>query len=220
MRRVSDEPIKPPDPPGPPNPGSGPAPNPFHDDKPVTGQYQHNPVSARVPDRVARGVYCTGQVILDSPKEFIVDFLNGLTRPHQIVARVVMHPQTMAELARALGQNLQLYKSNFGDPPPLPPPPTDRRPTIQEIYENFRLPEELMSGAYANSVMIGHSPTEFFMDFITGFYPTSAVSSRVFLPAAQAPRFLGTINASLQQYQARYQRPDQPNNGAPGASPT
>jgi len=158
-------------------------------------------------------VYCTGQVILDSPKEFIVDFLNALTRPHQVVARVVMHPQTMAELARALAQNIQIYKGNFGDPPPLPPPPTDRRPSIQEIYENFRLPEDLMSGAYANSVMIGHSPTEFFMDFITGFYPTSAVSSRVFLPAAQAPRFLSTINAWLQQYQARYQK------GSDGAPP-
>ena len=156
---------------------------------------------------MARGVYCTGQVILDSPKEFIVDFLNALTRPHQVVARVVMHPQTMAEFARALAQNIQVYKGTFGDPPPLPPPPTDRRPTIQEIYDNFRLPEDLMSGAYANSVMIGHSPTEFFFDFITGFYPTSAVSSRVFLPAAQAPRFLTTISASLAQYQSRYQKP-------------
>jgi hypothetical protein len=207
MRRVSDEPNNPPPTPGQPGqPDSG-QPNPFHDERPQTGQFQHNPVSARVPDRVARGVYCTGQVILDSPKEFIVDFLNALTRPHQVVARVVMHPQTMAEFARALAQNLQVYKGTFGDPPPLPPPPTDRRPTIQEIYENFRVSDDLMSGAYANSVMIGHSPTEFFFDFITGFYPTSAVSSRVFLPAAQAPRFLTTITASLQQYQARYQKP-------------
>jgi hypothetical protein len=215
MRRVNDEPNNPPPGPTPnpgqPNPGqpnSG-QPNPFHDERPQTGQFQHQPVSARVPDRVARGVYCTGQVILDSPKEFIVDFLNAMTRPHQVVARVVLHPQTMAEFARALAQNIQVYKGNFGDPPPLPPPPTDRRPTIQEIYENFRVPEDLMSGAYANSVLIGHSPTEFFFDFITGFYPTSAVSSRVFLPAAQAPRFLTTINASLQQYQARYQKPPQ-----------
>jgi hypothetical protein len=183
-------------------------PNPFHEDKPSTGQYQHNPVAARVPEKVARGVYCTGQVILDSPKEFIVDFLNALTRPHQIVARVVMHPQTMSEFGRALGQNIELYKSNFGSLPQIPPPPVDRKPTIQEIYENFRLPEDLLSGAYANSVMIGHSPTEFFFDFITGFYPSAAVSSRVYLPAAQAPRFLNTITASLQQYQARYQRPE------------
>ena len=198
MRRVSDQSNNPPS--GPPDP-----PNPFRDDRPVTGQYQHNPVSARVPDRVARGVYCTGQVVLDSPKEFIVDFLNALTRPHQVVARVVMHPQTMAEFVRALGQNLEVYKSNFGPPPALPPPPTDRRPSLQEIYDNFRLSDDLLSGAYANSVMIGHTPTEFFFDFITGFYPSAAVSARVFLPAAQAPRFLNTISASLQQYQARYQ---------------
>ncbi len=197
---VSDLPNNPPNPSNPPNP--------FHDDKPVVGQYTHNPVAARVPERVARGVYCTGQVILDSPKEFIVDFLNSLTRPHQIVARVIMTPQTMSEFARALQHNLEIYRQNFGNPPPLPPPPTDRKPTIQEIYENFKLPDDLLSGAYANSVMIGHSPTEFFFDFITGFYPTSAVSARVYVPAGQAPRFLNTVTASLQQYQTRYQRPD------------
>lgn len=198
---VSDQPNNPPD------GGSEPGGNPFHSDKPVTGQYTHSPVAARVPEKVARGVYCTGQVILDSPKEFIVDFLNALTRPHQVVARVIMTPQTMSEFARALGQNLEMYKRSFGDPPSIPPPPQDRRPNIQEIYENFRLPDDLLSGAYANSVMIGHSPTEFFFDFITGFYPTSAVSARVFLPAAQAPRFLNTINTSLQQFQTRHQRP-------------
>ena len=52
--------------------------------------------SARVPEKV-RGVYCTAQVIHDSPKEFIIDFMQGLTRPFQVVARVVMTPQTMAE---------------------------------------------------------------------------------------------------------------------------
>jgi hypothetical protein len=177
--------------------------------KPITQQFSHQSVAARVPERVAKGVYCTGQLVLDSPKEFVIDFLQGLTRPYQVVARVVVTPQTMAELAHAFKQNLDNYTTTFGPPPTLPPPPQNQRPTIQEIYDNFKVPDEVASGSYANTVLIGHSMTEFFFDFITGFYPNSAVSSRVFLTAAQAPRFLNTLNTALSQYQARYQQGQQ-----------
>src|SRR5690349_11052404 len=72
--------------------------NPFADSggefKPQVQPYSHSPVAARVPEKVVRGVYCTGQVVLDSPKEFVVDFLQGLTRPFQVAARVVMTPAT------------------------------------------------------------------------------------------------------------------------------
>lgn len=173
-------------------------------DKPVVERYAHQPVSARVPERVARGVFSTGQVILDSPKEFVIDFLQGLTRPQQVVARIVLTPATMVEFASALRQNVDNYARQFGPPTALPPPGPNR-PTIQEIYENFRLSDEMMSGVYANAVLIGHSVTEFFLDFITTFYPTSAVSARIFLPAPQAPRFLTSVEASLQNYQKRYQ---------------
>lgn len=174
------------------------------DDKPIVSSYQHQPVAARVPERVARGVYSTGQLILDTPKEFIIDFLHGLTRPHQVVARVIMVPQTLGEFASALRQNIDNYTRNFGPPPPLPIPPNPPRPTIQEIYENYKLPDDMMSGSYCNSVLIGHSPSEFFMDFITSFYPNPAVNARVYIGAGHAPRFLNTINSALQQYQQRY----------------
>jgi hypothetical protein len=182
-------------------------------DKPKVENFSHSPVAARVPEKIGRGLFCTGQVILDSPKEFVVDFLQGLTRPFQVVSRVVMTPQTVTELTDALQKNLDMYSKTYGPPPPVPGPVPDRRPTIQEIYENFRLPEELLSGSYANSVLIGHSPTEFFFDFITGFYPTSAVASRIFLPIQQVPRFLNALNASLQQHRIRYQKRDEPNGG-------
>jgi len=70
-----------------------------------------------------------------------------------------------------------------------------------------------MSGAYSNNVMIGHSASEFFFDFITSFYPTAAVSARVFVSAPQLPRLLDTLNLAMQAYRRR-QHP-QP----PGASP-
>ena len=197
-------------------------------EEPVTGnlgtqsqQFSHSPVAARVPERVARGVHATGVLVLDSPTEFVIDFLQGLTRPHQVVARLVVHPVVMAQLANAMRENVDRYVSAFGMPPVQPQQP-QRRPSIQEIYENFKLPEDQLSGSYANSVMIGHSQAEFYMDFITGFYPTAAVSSRVFLAANQAPRILETLTMALQQYHKRHPGQAPPPQGPPqsgGSSP-
>lgn len=195
---MSDQPSPPPGDPPPDKPGN----------QPIVQGYSHQPVTARVPDRVARGVLSTGQIILDSPREFVIDFFQHLTRPHQVAARVVVPPSTMAEFAAALRQNLDTYTRTFGAPPPLPPPGPNR-PTLQEIYENFKLPEDMMSGVYANAVLIGHTPAEFFLDFITTFYPTSAVSARVYLSAMGVPRFLSSVETALQQFQKRYQQNQQ-----------
>ena len=176
---------------------------------PVQGAYSqqisHSPVSARVPERVARGVLTTGVIVLDSPNEFVLDFLQALSRPPQVVARVVLPPQVMFSFVNSLRDNLGKFTERFGAPAPLPKPPQQNRPTIQELYEHFKLPEDLLSGTYANSVLIGHSPSEFLFDFITGFFPTAAVSSRVYLSAQQAPRVLETLSASLVTYQRRFQ---------------
>lgn len=166
-------------------------------------EFRHNPVSARVPERLARGVLSTGVLVLDGPNEFILDFMQGLTRPFQVVARLVIPPAVMEQLCAALRDNLNKYEARFGPPPPLPKPPTDRRPTLQEIYDEFKLPEENLSGTYANAVMVGHSPSEFFFDFITNFYPTSAVSARVFLSAQQIPRTLEAFQMAFGRFRQR-----------------
>jgi hypothetical protein len=192
---------------------AGPPGNPPSDKPPgadpgtFTQQFEHQPVSARVPERVARGVLSTGVLVLDSPTEFVLDFMQGLTRPYQIVARVVVAPAVMEQIAAAVADNWAKFSQTFPKPAPLPTPPPGHRPTIAEIYENFKLPEEMLSGSYANSVMIGHSPTEFFFDFITGFYPHAAVSSRVMLAAPQVPRVSETLNLALQNYRKRYLPP-------------
>ncbi len=167
--------------------------------------------SARVPEKV-RGVYCTGQIIHDSPKEFVIDFLQGLNRPFQVVARVVMTPQTFAEFIQTFQQNLGNYTRTFGEPTMPATPPPERRPSIEEIYENYKLADDQHSGVYANNVIIGHAPTEFLFDFFTAFYPTPAVGARVILPAGQAPKFLATLRNSMTQFTQRYMKPpgDQP----------
>lgn len=179
------------------NPPSGPS-----DENPTPKPPTQPSLSARVPEKVARGVFTTGQVVLDGPKEFVVDFFQHLTRPHQVVARVVMTPATMVEVINALKQNLENFSKTFG-PPPVLPLPAPSRTSLQELYDNFKVPDDMLSGVYANGVLIGHSPSEFFFDFLTGFYPAAAVSARIFLPASQAPRFLAAMENGLKQHQGK-----------------
>lgn len=81
------------------------------------------------------------------------------------------------------------------EPPHTPPPPVD----IEQIYDELRLPDSLLSGRYANAVLIRHSPTEFCFDFITNIFPRSAVSSRVYLAAANVGGLLQSLRRSLGQ---------------------
>ncbi|MCY2953176.1 MAG: DUF3467 domain-containing protein [Planctomycetota bacterium] len=186
-------------------------------------EFRHQPVSARVPERVARGVLSTGVLVLDGAHEFIIDFMQGLTRPYQVAARIVLSPVVMEQFVVAIQDNLNKYSARFGPPPTLPKPPTERRPTLQEIYDEFKVSDEIASGTYANAVMVGHSPSEFFFDFITNFYPTSTVSARVFLSAAQLPRMLETVGTAFQRFQqrmiAQQQQQHRPGSEPPAAPP-
>ncbi|HEV8605518.1 MAG TPA: DUF3467 domain-containing protein [Tepidisphaeraceae bacterium] len=184
-------------------------------------EFRHSPVSARVPERLTRGILSTGVLVLDGPNEFVLDFMQALTRPFQVAARVVLTPAVMEQFVVAVKDNIARYEQRFGGIPPLPKPPTDRRPTLQEIYDEFKLPEEQMSGNYANAVMVGHSASEFFFDFITNFYPTSAVSSRVFLSAPQMPRLLDAVTVAFGRFQQRlHQARQQGQNPPPQHPPT
>ena len=170
-------------------------------------EIQHSQVSARVPEKVGRGVFSTGAMVFQGPHEFVIDFVLRMAQPHQIAARVVLPISIMPSMIGALRENLNNYQSKFGPPPPLPaPPPGVTPPPIDEIYGQLKLPDDMLSGVYANAVMIAHSPSEFYFDFITNFYPRSAVSCRVYLSVPQVPGFLHTLTRSFQQYQQKMQQ--------------
>lgn len=78
-----------------------------------------------------------------------------------------------------------------------------RHASPQEVYDELKLRDELLSGTYANAVMIGHGPHEFCFDFITNFYPQSAVSCRVFMAAGHVGRLLESLRASWEQLRPR-----------------
>ena len=176
---------------------------------------QHSPVGARLPEHVTPGVFCTGVIVMEGPQEFVLDFVQTLCRPPRVGVRVVLSPNVMSLFVGALKENLQKFEQAFGSPKPRPPPNTDRRPSIQEVYQDLKLPDELLSGVYANMVMIGHSPAEFSLDFITRFFPTAAVSARVYLSASQVPQVLNGLTTSLQNRLNR----ESGQQGKPPASP-
>lgn len=77
-------------------------------------------------------------------------------------------------------------------------PAQEAPPQIEDIYHELKLPDTMLSGRYANGVLIRHSPTEFCFDFITNVYPRSAVSARVFMAVPHVLPFLKSLTRSLQ----------------------
>ena len=207
-------------------------------DSPLTGQVQYTAVSARVPDRIAAGVFSTGAIVVDGQDEMVIDFVQGLARPPRVVARVVLSPRVMAQFVEALRENLGKYEQTFGPPQAQPrrqeqpqsqgqpqadqmidqqsaqqspagqqqAPAAQRRPSLNEIYEDLRIPDDMLNGTYATTVMIGHAAGEFYFDFITRFFPTAAVSARVFMSASQVQGVHDALVSSLEGWRRRRQR--------------
>ena len=183
--------------------------NPFSDDPGAFSQdLKLSPTTARVPDRIRAGVCATGVVVLNGPHEFMLDFVQRLTSPQQLVARVIVPPTLMPALLKALADNIQNYTTRFGPPPALPsPPPGTPIPPIEEVYEQMRLADETLSGSYCNTVVIAHGPAEFCFDFVTSGFPRSVVAARVLMAAPHAPKMLESLKRSWEQFQRRQMPP-------------
>jgi len=173
-------------------------------------------VTARVPDAVSRGSFSTGVIVMTGNSEFILDFIQNIGGPPQVASRVIMPHGALPQFADALRKNLEMFTQRFGPPPILPKNPPPAKPqSAQEVYDELKLPDELLSGAYANGVMIGHSASEFKLDFLTNLFPHSAVSCRVYLSAPQVPRLLESLDSTFQQFQQRMRQQQQPKDDAP-----
>jgi hypothetical protein len=174
-------------------------------------EVQHSSASARVPEKVARGVFSTGVLVLEGPSEFILDFLQRMSQPHQLVARVVVPISILPRLIHALRDNLENFRKAFGPPPPLPtPPPPAQPPSVEQIYNSLKAPEEVLSGVYANGAFISHSALGFCFDFIASFYPRATVSARVFLTPSGVPVMLNSLAQAWHNHEAKRQRQEPP----------
>src|SRR5581483_11709307 len=122
-------------------------------------------LSARVPDKVARGAFSTGVLVLQGATEFVLDFVLRMNQPHQVVARVVLPMTLVPQLIEALKANLENYRKAFGPPPTLPAGQAPAKPpSIEDIYQDLRIADDIMVGAYASSVMVVHTAAEFCLE--------------------------------------------------------
>jgi Protein of unknown function (DUF3467) len=184
---------------------------PGNDSSTFSQDFQHANIGARVLEKVARGVFSTGVIVLQGPSEFVLDYVLRMNQPHQVVARVILPLDLMPRLIEALRSNLEIYRKAHGSPPALTmPKPPSKAPSIEEIYDNLKIQDDVLNGVYANSVLMTHSAAEFCFDFITTFYPKSAVSARILMSAPQVPVMLNTLAQSWQNYQNKLKQQPPP----------
>lgn len=93
------------------------------------------------------------------------------------------------------GEQSHIVGSHLSPEPPQSPPTV---PSIDEIYDELKIPDSVSVGRYANAVMVRHSGTEFCFDFIANLYPRSVVTSRVYMAAPHVPPVLSSLMRSMQ----------------------
>lgn len=246
----------------------------------ISDEINNQPLSARVPEAVGRGIFSTGTIVTLGAHELLLDFLLTLGRPHHLAARVVLPHAVAAMTANLLQRGMESYEKHFAPlnrtpqapggfipgtsagpvsptignstttqapstpaetplasgespaptaptgslpmaPSPQPtigdalsPPAGPRKPqpswpampvqnrpgSLRDTYGELKIAEDVVSGTYANAVMISHTESVFQFDFITNFLPHSTVACRVFLPVQQAPRLLEALRITLQRH--------------------
>jgi hypothetical protein len=186
-------------------------PDPIDKGNPITQQVQYSHVAARVPERGNRGAFATAVLVLTGNQELVCDFLLRMVPPYMLSARVILPFSALQPMVKAIAENLENFRSRFGAPlTPPPPPPNTPQPNNAEVYDQLKISDEVVVGAYANTLMISHTAGEFCMDFILDLFPKPVVTQRVYLSATQIPGFLGTLQRTLDQLLKRQQSPPPP----------
>jgi hypothetical protein len=193
-----------------PDPGEESA-KPAGDPQTFSREVHHSGATARVPEKVARGAFSTGVLIIEGPSEFVLDFVQRMNQPHQVVARVVVPFGFLPRLVGALRDNLETCRKTFGALPSPPASlPATPPPSAEEIYGSLKMSDDVVVGAYANAAFVSHSQSIFSLDFIASFYPRATVSARVYLGTAQVPGVISSLGQAWQTRQTRLQSGGQP----------
>ena len=181
--------------------------------EPTTPQSRPDPkpISARVPEKIAKGIVATGFLSYFGQNEVVLDFLQFIARPAHLASRVVMTPAVTEQFLNVLRENLAHYTKSYGPPPALPKNPEQQPRSPQEIYDELKIPDDQLHGVYANACLVGHTPAEFAIDFITTFMPNAVVSSRIYL-AAPHPQLIETLTGVLDKYHRQRQQQQSPQN--------
>jgi hypothetical protein len=67
--------------------------------------------------------------------------------------------------------------------------------TVEEIYENTKIPDEMLAGKYANMVAVTQNNGDFCLDFVLSLFPRSVVTARVFISIYHATELMNALKS-------------------------
>ncbi len=68
----------------------------------------------------------------------------------------------------------------------------------------IKMPERVVSGVYANQMLVSHTREEFLLDFINLFPPEGVVNARVIVSPGHMKRMIRALKDNLQRYEANH----------------
>jgi hypothetical protein len=81
----------------------------------------------KINDQVLKGVYANSLMVMHTEREFVLDFLSMFPPQGSVNARVVVRPESLKRMIRALKDNVDRYEARFGEIP-TPDPESDEVP--------------------------------------------------------------------------------------------
>jgi hypothetical protein len=78
------------------------------------------------------------------------------------------------------------------------------KPNALELYDDITVSDDVQVGVYANGLIIGHTDSEFKLDFVSNMFPKSVVTTRIFMSAPQLVKLLGTLERTVQQFDQKH----------------
>jgi len=190
-------------------------------------------LSVKVPDPLLAGVHANHTIVRHTREEFLIDFVNRFPPGAVVTARLIVSPGHLKRMIGALAENLSRYERAHpapasarrvtGETGTVPPsggegsaevsagsgaagegPSGGEAAPAQAARLPTKVPDIVLAGAYANQMVVSHSPDEFLLDFMNIFPPEGVVTARVFLSPGQLRRTLSALRRNLARYEATH----------------
>ena len=67
-----------------------------------------------------------------------------------------------------------------------------------------KIPERVLSGVYANQMVVSHTGEEFLLDFVNLFPPEGVVNARVIVSPGHLKRMIRALQENLRKYETQH----------------
>jgi hypothetical protein len=67
-----------------------------------------------------------------------------------------------------------------------------------------KIPERVLSGVYANQMVVSHTGEEFLLDFVNLFPPEGVVNARVIVSPGHLKRMIRALQDNLRKYEGQH----------------